>query len=80
MNTAPTVKRRKSVALTEDELKALKAFRRRFRTESEFDEALGLKRIGRRVLVYGSGSPKTIDTIRAVIQNDMTAKITSDSQ
>lgn len=61
-------KRRKSVRLTKEELKALKDFSKSFNTGVEAAEALGIDRaVMLRVLLVGSGSPETIEKIKGVI-------------
>lgn len=66
--TAQTTPRRKSIRLTPDELKALKAYRKHFNTEVECAEAIDIKRetLGR-VFLVGSGSPVTVGKIRLAI-------------
>lgn len=61
-------KRRKSVRLTKEELKALKEFTKPFNTGVEAAEALGIDRaVMLRVILVGSGAPETIEKIRSVI-------------
>lgn len=69
MDTEGTVKkRRKSVVLAATELRRLKKFREKFNTAVECSEALGIDRaVMLRVLLVGSGSPETIEKIRAVV-------------
>jgi hypothetical protein len=63
-NTEQT--KRKSVKLTKDECKQLKSFRKGFSTDGECADALGIERVTLlRVLLAGSGSEKTIGTIKA---------------
>lgn len=66
MNTEAKVRKRRSISLTNDELKALKQYRRSFRTEVECAEAIGISRevLGRTILV-GSASPDTVAKIQA---------------
>lgn len=63
-----TTSKRKSVALTKEEMTALKQFAKTFRTGVECAEAIGIHRnILDRVLLVGSGSPETIEKIRLAI-------------
>jgi predicted DNA-binding protein (UPF0251 family) len=74
MESKPVTKRR-SVKLIPDELKALKAYRKQFDTEVECAESIGIKReVLGRVMLLGSGSPETIDKIRAVISVEGTTE------
>lgn len=67
MVTSPEKKRR-SVLLTKDEWKALKSYRRGFNTLSECAESIGIfYQVLDRVLLVGSGSPETIEKVRAVL-------------
>lgn len=63
-----TTTKRKSVALTSDELSALKKFAKGYRTTVECADAIGIHRaVLDRVLIVGSGSPETIQKIRTAI-------------
>lgn len=60
--------RRKSVALSKEELAALKKYRSGFLTTVECAESIGINRTPlERVLTVGSGSPETIDKIKKVL-------------
>lgn len=64
-------KKRKSIALTKDEWKALKNCLSGFNTVVECAESIGIHRnVLDRVLVFGSGSFETINKIRAAISVD----------
>jgi len=63
-----TTTKRKSEALTRDEMTALKQFAKGFRTTVECAEAIGIHRaVLDRVLIVGSGAPETVEKIRAAI-------------
>lgn len=73
--TTETVTSRKSIKLTKDELKALKAYRKGFDTEVECALSIGIDRLVlNRVLLVGSGSQITIEKIRLVINKDSAVK------
>jgi hypothetical protein len=60
--------KRKSEALTKDEFTALKQFAKGFRTVVECAEAIGISRVVLdRILIVGSGSPETVEKIRAAL-------------
>lgn len=66
--TTATTRKRKSEPLTKDEYTALKQYRKTFHTEIDCAEAIGISReVLGRVLLVGSGSPETIEKIRAAI-------------
>lgn len=69
-NTATEyVRERRSVKLTKDEHKALKAFRKTFDTLTECAMAFPIDRtVLGKVLLSGSGAPKTIEIIRTKIK------------
>lgn len=61
-------RKKKSEALTKDEIKKLKAFRKKFSTEVECAVTIGIDRLVlNRVLLVGSGSPDSISKIRFAI-------------
>lgn len=63
----PETKRR-SVRLTRDEHLALKRYQKKFNTQIECAEAIGINRVVLNgVLLKGSGSPETIGKIRAIL-------------
>lgn len=63
-------KRRKSVLLTKEEHRALKAFRKTFNTGVECSEVLGIDRaVMERILLVGSGSPENIEKVRTVLDS-----------
>lgn len=65
---ANSFKRRKSVPLTKDELKALKKYRKGFDKEVDCAVSIGIDRLVlNRIMMVGSGSPYSIDKIKAVI-------------
>lgn len=73
-NPAPEIKKRRSVKLSADEQKNLKSFCKAFDTTTEAAEAIGISReVLIRVTILGSGSPETIEKIRAVITQDKAA-------
>lgn len=60
--------KRKSEALTKDEFAALKQFSKGFRTGVECAEVIGIHRaVLDRILIVGSGSPETVEKIRAAL-------------
>lgn len=60
--------KRKSEALTKEEVAALKQFAKGFRTVVECAEVIGIHRVVLdRLLIVGSGSPETIDKVRAAL-------------
>lgn len=60
--------KRKSVKLTKEEHKALKEYRKGFNTEVECAISIQIDRLVlNRVLLVGSGSPETIEKIKAVL-------------
>ena len=66
-DTAP---KKKSVALTPQERKALKAYRKRFETEVACAVSLGLDRnVLNRIMLLGTGSPDYIEQIRNVLNS-----------
>lgn len=66
--TAKMFGKRKSVALTKEELKALKEYRKKFNTSVECAITLKIDRLVlNRVILVGSGSPETIEKIKSVI-------------
>lgn len=66
--TAKLFGRRKSVKLTPAELKSLKQYRKRFNTEVECAISIQVDRLVlNRVMLVGSGSPETIEKIKAVL-------------
>lgn len=63
-----TGRKKKSEALTRDEISALKAFLKTFHTIIDCAEAIGIHRVVLdRVLVVGSAAPETIAKIRLAI-------------
>lgn len=63
-----TPRRRKSEKLTPEEIKAFKNYRKGFDTDVDCAESIGISReVMIRVGILGSGSPETIEKIRAVI-------------
>lgn len=63
-------KRRKSVLLTKEEHKALKDFRKSFITGVECAEAIEIDpSVLQRILLVGSGSPRNISKIKAILPN-----------
>lgn len=61
--------KRKSVALTKDEISALKQYAKKFHTGVECAESIGIHRnVLDRVLAIGSGSPETIDKVKEAIK------------
>lgn len=63
-----TPKPPKTVALTKEELKKLKAYRAGFYTEVDCAISIGIDRLVlNRVMLVGSGSPKSIEKIRSVL-------------
>lgn len=68
-------KRRKSVRLSKDERKALKDFRDSYATAVECADAIGISyQVLERVLLVGSGSPDTINKVRAAIVEETATK------
>lgn len=66
--TAKMFGKRKSVKLTPAEHKALKQYRKQFNTEVECALSIRIDRLVlNRVLMVGSGSPETIEKIKAVL-------------
>jgi hypothetical protein len=66
------VRRRRSVKLTKQEHKALKAFRKTFDTLTDCAMAFPIDRtVLGKVLLSGSGAPETIDRIRTIIKVDI---------
>lgn len=64
-----TIANKKSVALTGQEKKALKAYRKQFETDVACAYSIGVDRnVLIRVLMAGSGSPETVEKIRAAIK------------
>jgi len=65
---AASFKKPKSVPLTKDELKALKRYRKGFETEVDCAVSIGIDRLVlNRVMLVGSGSPDTIEKIKATL-------------
>lgn len=65
---ANSFKRPKSVPLTKDELKALKRYRKGFDKEVDCAASIGVDRLVlNRIIMVGSGSPYSIDKIKAAI-------------
>lgn len=63
-----TILKRKSVVLSKEEVKALKAYFSKFTTGVECAQAIGIHRnVLDRVMLAGSGSEQTIRKIRAAI-------------
>jgi predicted DNA-binding protein (UPF0251 family) len=61
-------KRGTSVALTKDELAALKLYRKGFVTEVECALSIGVDRnVLNRIMAFGSGSPESISKIKSAI-------------
>lgn len=68
---AAAFKKPKSVPLTKQELKALKAYRKRFDTEVDCAVSIGIDRLVlNRIMTVGSGSPESIEKIKAVLPHD----------
>lgn len=66
-----TPKPAKTVALTKEEQKKLKAYRGRFYTEVDCAISIGIDRLVlNRVMLVGSGAPKSIEKIRIVLQDN----------
>lgn len=66
MNAQTT--KRKSEALTSEEMSALKKFAKGFRTTVECAEAIGIHRaVLDRVLLVGSAAPETVEKVRTAI-------------
>lgn len=67
-----TTRKRKSEPLTKEEYQALKQYRKKFHTAVDCAEAIGITReVLDRVLLAGSGSPETVEKIRAAIGSDI---------
>lgn len=65
---ANSFKKPKSVPLTRDELKALKSYRKEFEKEVDCAASIGIDRmVLNRVLLVGSGSPDSIEKIKAAV-------------
>lgn len=63
-----SIRKRKSEPLTKEEHKALKAFRKKFHTEVDCAIAIGVDRLVlNRIMLVGSGSPDSIEKVRAAI-------------
>lgn len=61
----------KSVELTKSELKSLKEYRKRFYTEVDCAVSIGIDRLVlNRVMLVGSGAPKSIEKIRLALQDN----------
>lgn len=72
MTTETVTGSRKSVKLTKEELKALKAYRKGFDTEVECALSIGIDRLVlNRVQLVGSGSQITIEKIRIAIKAEL---------
>lgn len=66
----PETKRR-SVRLTREEHVALKRYQRKFNTQIECAESIGIGReVLNNVILKGSGSPETISKIRSVLNDE----------
>lgn len=69
-------KKKKSVPLTQDELKSLKKLHKTFHTDTDFAEGMEVGRTTLlRVLVIGSGSEATIEKIREKLKVIETADV-----
>jgi hypothetical protein len=65
---ANSFKEPKSVPLTRSELKALKEYRKRFEKEVDCAASIGIDRLVlNRVMLVGSGSPRSIEKIKSAI-------------
>lgn len=65
---ANSFKQPKSVPLTRGELKRLKEYRKGFEKEVDCAASIGIDRLVlNRVIMVGSGSPRSIEKIRAAI-------------
>ncbi len=63
-----TLTNKKSVALTSQEKKALKEYRKQFDTDVACAGAIGIDRnVLIRLLMAGSAAPETVEKVRAVI-------------
>ena len=63
--------KRKSIALTTEEVAALKQYAEKFNTVIECAEKTGIHRnVLDRVLIVGSGSPEKIEMIRLALQDN----------
>ena len=68
MTTIQAMKIRKSAKIEANEIKALKAFRKRFTSEVECAEAIGISRmVFNRMLLVGSASQSTVELVREFI-------------
>lgn len=66
--TAQMFGKRKSVKLTKEQHQSLKQYRKGFNTEVECAISIKIDRLVlNRVLLVGSGSPETIEKIKAVL-------------
>lgn len=66
----PETKRR-SVRLTREEHVALKKYQKKYNTQVECAEVIGIGRVVlNSVLLKGSGAPETISKIRTVLENE----------
>lgn len=64
-------KRRRSVKLLKEEVKALKTFRKQFETDQECADTIGIDRaVFIRVQLAGSASQETVERIRKALQAD----------
>ena len=62
------IRERKTVFLTKEERKLLKAKRKQFHTESEFSEHMNISLTTlRRIMEVGRGIPANINTIKSAI-------------
>ena len=60
--------KRKSIALSEEEFASLKQYAKQFNTGVECAETIGIHRnVLDRILLAGSGSPESIEKIRAAL-------------
>lgn len=65
---AASFKKPKSVPLTKGEIKALKKYRKGFEKEVDCAASIGIDRLVlNRVILVGSGSPDSIEKIKATI-------------
>jgi hypothetical protein len=71
MSTETATTSRKSIKLTKEELRSLKAYRKKFATEVDCAISIGIDRLVlNRVLLVGSCSQATIDKIRVSINKE----------
>lgn len=61
-------KKRKSVVITKEEIKALKGYLKEFRTKAECAERIGVSpQVLDRALQYESAAPETVEKIRLAL-------------